>query len=606
MSYRFEGTLIDECLDESNDDIQNEEEEPTSGDFCFLDNEMPKQLSNDDPPIIRLLVKERIKVIDDFFQPPLGKFDQLGSPDGYPPPLYRYTVREMSLVWQMYGGSDFDTKNHCSPSSSPSSPSFASPSSKSERQTPRLAKHENRNEIKNKGNVSIGGPNRDMNTLMELQLNKLRFMHEIYPYDMKQIYRDVLLIYDLEIRDRLSTSQINKFLYQYSSESLPKQSSANMVTIKFLVTKPDDDARSEEASLRISLQPLRLNVDQDSLFFLKDFFSEISGSKPIHVNTTPAFNSALSSSPGREPFQTVCDVPSPSQSSGTPNVSTESCKVERPTSNMFIKTFIFSPDVPIRLDYQGKHVNIEQGTLAGLIIGLSQLNCSELRLKRLCNRTGLLGADKLMNYILTEWLNDIKVNQLQSILGGVGPAYSFLKLFQGIKDLFWMPVQQYRQDGRIVRGLQRGAHSFSTSTAMAVLELSNRLVSTIQSLAELTFDMVSPGPRHVSTLQTTRNSSSQAVHPAELREGVANAYAVLSEGLTETATNIVLVATEEHEKKGMTGAVGGVLRQIPPTVVKPLILATEAASNVLGGAMNQLAPDKRREALEKWKSDNDS
>ena len=77
-------------------------------------------------------------------------------------------------------------------------------------------------------------------------------------------------------------------------------------------------------------------------------------------------------------------------------------------------------------------------------------------------------------------MNDIKQNQLCSILGGVGPAYSFLQLFQGIKDLFWMPVQQYRQDGRIVRGLQRGAHSFSTSTAMAVLELSNRLVSTIQ------------------------------------------------------------------------------------------------------------------------------
>ena len=51
---------------------------------------------------------------------------------------------------------------------------------------------------------------------------------------------------------------------------------------------------------------------------------------------------------------------------------------------------------------------------------------------------------------------------------------------------------------------------------------------------------------------------------------------------------------------------GGVLRQIPPTVVKPLILATEATSNVLGGAMNQLAPDKRREAFEKWKSECDT
>ena len=62
------------------------------------------------------------------------------------------------------------------------------------------------------------------------------------------------------------------------------------------------------------------------------------------------------------------------------------------------------------------------------------------------------------------------------------------------------------------------------------------------------------------------------------------------------------VATEEHEKKGVTGAVGGVLRQIPPTVVQPFILATEATSNVLGGARNQLAPDARVEAKKKWKS----
>lgn len=51
---------------------------------------------------------------------------------------------------------------------------------------------------------------------------------------------------------------------------------------------------------------------------------------------------------------------------------------------------------------------------------------------------------------------------------------------QGIKDLFWLPIEQYRRDGRIVRGLQRGASSFTTSTAMAMLELTNRLVKSIQ------------------------------------------------------------------------------------------------------------------------------
>lgn len=51
---------------------------------------------------------------------------------------------------------------------------------------------------------------------------------------------------------------------------------------------------------------------------------------------------------------------------------------------------------------------------------------------------------------------------------------------QGIRDLFWLPIEQYQKDGRIVRGLQRGANSFTTSTAMAALELTTRLIHLIQ------------------------------------------------------------------------------------------------------------------------------
>lgn len=62
------------------------------------------------------------------------------------------------------------------------------------------------------------------------------------------------------------------------------------------------------------------------------------------------------------------------------------------------------------------------------------------------------------------------------------------------------------------------------------------------------------------------------------------------------------VASHEHEQKGYSGAVGGVLRQIPPTFIKPIIIASEATSNVLGGMRSQLVPDARREANEKWRN----
>lgn len=88
----------------------------------------------------------------------------------------------------------------------------------------------------------------------------------------------------------------------------------------------------------------------------------------------------------------------------------------------------FAPDVPIRLDYHGKRVDMTHGPLAGLLMGLASLNCSELRLKSLHNRNGLLGLEKLISYCLQEWLEDIKSNQLPSLLGGVGPMHSLVQL----------------------------------------------------------------------------------------------------------------------------------------------------------------------------------
>ncbi|KAJ8967901.1 hypothetical protein NQ317_015423 [Molorchus minor] len=259
------------------------------------------------------------------------------------------------------------------------------------------------------------------------------------------------------------------------------------------------------------------------------------------------------------------------------------------TSPVYFRNVIFAPDVPIRLDYHGKRVDLTHGSLPGLLMGLGQLNCSELRLKRISYRHGLLGFDKLMAYLLQEWLNDIKKNQLPSLLGGV-------------RDLFWLPIEQYQKDGRIVRGLQRGANSFTTSTAMAALELTSRIIHLIQITAETAYDMLSPGPS-VRRIAKSKGRRKRYFNPQDIREGMTNAYMVVKEGIGETSDNILEVVSREKEQKGYSGVVGGVLRQIPPTILKPVIIASEATNNVLGGMRSQLVPDARREANQKWRSD---
>ncbi|XP_051662381.1 autophagy-related protein 2 homolog B isoform X1 [Manacus candei] len=586
-----------------------------SDDFCILFAPKVAVAEKEEEPVIKIMVDDAITIKENHFSQPVKKTDTSKAPLHFPVPLVRYVVKEISLIWHLYGGRDFGTAPPTSPAKS-----FISPHS-SPSHTP----------TRHGRNTACGGRGRNPDFLMEIQLSKVKFQHEVYPpcgaegescLLEQPVSRQVFIVQDLEIRDRLATSQMNKFLYLYCSKEMPRKAHSNMLTVKALHVRPESGRSPQECCLRVSLMPLRLNIDQDALFFLKDFFTSLSTEVELLVTPDPE----VKKSPGAE---VTCSLPrhvsslkepSPvisfsSHKQANENGSIDSMDVvngdddnfsQESTSYsdqpVFFREFRFTSEVPIRLDYHGKHVSMDQGTLAGILIGLAQLNCSELKLKRLCYRHGLLGVDKLFSYAISEWLNDIKKNQLPGILGGVGPMHSLVQLVQGLKDLVWLPIEQYRKDGRIVRGFQRGAASFGTSTAMAALELTNRMVQTIQAAAETAYDMVSPGPTFIEAKKIKRFPRHRLAHqPVDLREGVAKAYSVVKEGITDTAQTIYETAAREHENRGVTGAVGGVLRQIPPTVVKPFIVATEATSNVLGGMRNQIRPDVRQEESQKWR-----
>lgn len=69
-------------------------------------------------------------------------------------------------------------------------------------------------------------------------------------------------------------------------------------------------------------------------------------------------------------------------------------------------------------------------------MGLGQLQCSQIVLKRISFRHGILGIDKLLRFLIQEWLQDIKKRQLPKILGGVGPMYSFIQLCKFLINAF--------------------------------------------------------------------------------------------------------------------------------------------------------------------------
>ncbi|KAK8735432.1 hypothetical protein OTU49_005389 [Cherax quadricarinatus] len=639
---------LKEALKEQLDNHFEECSSGTDEEFCILDDAPGTGIkSPSGEPQVRLLTQDPIIIIDNHFSIPLGKVDQLRAPKHFPTASVKYTLQELTVVWHMYGGSDFKTPSYSTPthtrrvtiSDSNGNPDYVCGSYPSSTPSPQMtyistepsvtvrageahfsAGHTSPTTFKTSPPHSpqqrshmvwqaVGGPGRKHDTLLELQLSKVRFQYEIYPETVQQASRNVLLIHDVEIRDRLTSSKINKFLYQFSSETCPRQAHANMVQVKVLTTRPDGQHGPQETSLKISLQPIRLHVDQDALLFLFQFFEELLASDK--VGETGEEERPQSATLVQAPIMTV-NLNQTAQPTAMDNqqllvnleekspLSETEEKISKADENSppYFKSFVFSPDVPIKIDYHGKHVDIhsQYGPIAGLIIGLGQLNQSELTLKSIVHKSGLLGMNKLIQYVTNEWVNDIRRNQLPSVLGGVGPMHSVGKLVGGIRDLFLLPIEQYQKDGRLVRGIQRGTSAFTTSSAHAALDLTGRFVGFIQSTAETMYDMVSSGPsvRHRYRLR--------AGQPQDIREGVTTAYGVVRDGIGETASAIVQAATEEHQHKGVSGAIGGVLRQIPPTVVQPIILASEAAGTVIGGMKNQLVPDARREAADKWKA----
>ena len=74
-----------------------------------------------------------------------------------------------------------------------------------------------------------------------------------------------------------------------------------------------------------------------------------------------------------------------------------------------------------------------------------------------------------------------------------------------------------------------------------------------------------------------------------------------NQGMEKRATDIYTTVRKGHEQKGFTGALGSVLRQLPPTLIEPILLTTEATSNVIGGLRNQLVPNRKKEDEDKYK-----
>ena len=111
-------------------------------------------------------------------------------------------------------------------------------------------------------------------------------------YVSAQVRRLCVLAQDVEVRDRLTISDVNKLLYQYQSELLPKQQHTSMVSVKAVTERPDlSKPTVQETKVRVSLQPLRINIDQVTISV--SHAHSLHQYTPTHPNATDTITQTL-------------------------------------------------------------------------------------------------------------------------------------------------------------------------------------------------------------------------------------------------------------------------------------------------------------------------
>ncbi|KAI8353657.1 hypothetical protein EDC96DRAFT_466439 [Choanephora cucurbitarum] len=412
---------------------------------------------------------------------------------------------------------------------------------------------------------------------IEFRLDQVSIDLDWMPADDSTAMHLNLSIMDVEIIDHIKTSNWKKFLGYMRSGSQQREVDECMVNIELASLRPVLNDPQQEFRLKIKLLPVRLYVDQDPLDFLEKYFSF----DKTCLRSTEAANQSIETKKQKE-----------------------ETKQEEESNDLFFQHVDIHPIV-LKVDYKPKHFklgNVKEGQYLELV-KLFHLDGAEISLTHV-KLTGIQGLQGLFDRLGQEWLPHLKqTSQVFNVASGVPPVRSLVNLGTGVADLVLLPIQQYKKDGRLMKGIQRGTSSFARATAIEAIKLSSKMATGTQVILEHAdgfFSTSQPNPKAVSDHQQyhfiytegvdLQDDELQIIGKEELDPTEYNNLGSATQTIYAVPTDI------QDEDTSKT-----VVRAVPIAVIKPMIGLTGALQSILAGLRNSIDPTMRLQSEDKYK-----
>ncbi|CAM8937754.1 unnamed protein product [Rhodiola kirilowii] len=426
-------------------------------------------------------------------------------------------------------------------------------------------------------NADVSG--RDMSVCLEFVLSGIGLQYEIYPDSEVLASKLALSVQDFYLYDTSRDAPWKLVLGYYHSKDRPRVSSSKALKLNLDAVRPDPAIPLEEYRLSMAFLPMLVHLHQSQLDFLTSFFGGISSSVDSDPHGISGSHLAVSKS------RTV----------GGQTITEEALLP-------FFQKFDILP-VLLRVDYTPRGVDLPAlgGGKYAELVNIVPWKGVEIQLKHV-HAMGIYGLNNICDIIVGEWLEDISQNQIHKLLQGLPTIRTLVSVGSGAAKLVSLPLKNYRNDRKLLKGMRRGTIAFLRSISLEAVALGVHLAAGAHDILFQAEYILSSIPPSVSQPAKTKEKDNiRANQPEDAQHGIIQAYESLSSGFGEAASALIGTPLKRYQYGASPGsALASAVCATPAAAIAPASAAMRAVHCALLGFRNSLDPDHKKESLEKY------